>query len=456
MKNGELHRFEVNGEKLVLDVESDALHLVDEVGWDIISHFEQGTSRKDIFDLLGDIYGDNAVEEAIAEVQTLRQNGLLWAKPYSAGVKLNTSPPVKALCLNIAHDCNLSCRYCFASEGSYGKSPREKLMPAEIGRAAIDFLLMQAEGTKHLEIDYFGGEPLLNMEVIKDITAYGRQKEKENGVKFHFTLTTNGLLLREDVKKYLGNEEFSVILSLDGRPQVHDRMRVFPNGSPSYAEVKERLQQFVEEWEGSYYVRGTFTRHNRDFSRDVAHLFDLGFRRISLEPVIASFEDDWALSTDDLPVLAEEYQKLAAYYLEMEKRGDPFSFFHFEVNLEGGPCVYKRLSGCGAGDEYLAVTPTGYLYPCHQLVEDETLLLGNVQEPHLFKKPSTEIFPPAGPLHNECRYCWARYHCGGGCRAAAKIINGSFTQPSKLECALQKKRLECALYLKACNSPALP
>ncbi len=452
MKSGELHRFEINGEKLVLDVESDALHRVDEVGWEIINYLDQGASRKEVFDLLGGIYGDNTVEEAIAEVQTLQQDGLLWAKPHSAGDKTNNAPPVKALCLNIAHDCNLSCRYCFAGEGSYGKNPPEKLMPPEIGRAAIDFLLRQAEGKTHLEIDYFGGEPLLNMESIKDITAYARQKEKKKGVKFHFTLTTNGLLLREDIKNYLREEDFSVILSLDGRPHVHDRMRVFSDGSPSYAMVKERLQRFVKEWEGSYYVRGTFTRYNRDFSRDVAHLVDLGFRRISLEPVIASFEDDCALTTDDLTVLEEEYQKLAAYYLEMKKKGDPFSFFHFEVNLEGGPCIYKRLSGCGAGDEYLAVTPTGDLYPCHQLVEDETLLLGNVQKPHLFKQPSKKAFPPAGPLHNQCRHCWARYHCGGGCRAAAKIINGSFTRPSKLECALQKKRLECALYLKAGNS----
>jgi len=445
LKSPRIHQFEINGEKLVFDVESDTLHQVDDLAWKVMSLLDAGYPVGRIKEILADEYFTQDITETLEEINYLQQQDLLWGSPLET---TGTSESmVKALCLNIAHTCNLSCRYCFAGEGSYGGE--DSLMSPEVGKVAIDFLLDNSGGRKRLEVDYFGGEPLLNFETVKETTAYARQRARETGVEFGFTLTTNGLLLTEDVINYLQAEGFSVILSLDGRKEVHDRMRRSPGGDPSYEKVKERLLNFLARWNGNYYVRGTFTSYNLDFSKDVAHMVDLGFRNISLEPAVSSPEDDWALSQKDLPYLEKEYERLAEYYLQKLHEKDPFDFFHFAVDLDRGPCVYKRLSGCGAGNEYLAVTPTGELYPCHQLVGDESLCLGNVRQLPNFIPPSSEAFPPAGPLHGKCASCWARYHCGGGCRAAARLVNGSFHQPYELECALQKKRLECALYIKS-------
>ena len=450
MQSAGVHLFEINGQQLVLDVESDTLHRVDNLAAEVISLLDDGYSGDSIPEILAGRYPRWEAAEAVEEVEGLRNRGLLWARAEErpgAG-----KPAVKALCLNVAHTCNLSCRYCFAAEGSYGQD--KGLMTADVGRSAIDFLLENSNGRKRLEVDYFGGEPLLNLDVVKEVTDYARRRGEENGVEFGFTLTTNGLLLNKEVAAYLQDEGFSVVLSLDGRPEVHDGMRRFPGGAPSYEAVKDRLLNFLHLWGGSYYyVRGTYTRYNRDFSRDVAHLADLGFQRISLEPVVADPAEEWALTEEDLPLLNDEYLRLADLYLQYRREGRPFDFFHFAVDLDRGPCVYKRLSGCGAGEEYLAVTPTGDLYPCHQLIGDRSLCLGNVGDRSAFGDkfvpPSPEVFPPAGPLSNQCRFCWARYHCGGGCRAAAKLVNGCFETPNELECALQKTRLECALYIKA-------
>ncbi len=443
VSSNRLHMFEINGKKLVLDVESDALHRVDDLAWEVISLRDDGYDTVDVSRLLAGKYAAEEIGEAVAEVETLQRKGLLWAEPGEG--KRKGEPAVKALCLNVAHSCNLSCRYCFAGKGNYGEE--SGLMPAEVGQAAVDFLLEHSAGRQCLEVDFFGGEPLLNMGVVKEVTAYARNRCRENGVEINFTLTTNGLLLNEEITSYLRREGFSVILSLDGRPGIHDRMRRTPGNAGSYARVKERLLEFTGSWKGSYYVRGTFTRYNRDFCRDVAHLVEMGFRHVSLEPVVASAAEEWSLQEEDLPLLEAEYEKLADYYLQRFRDGQPFTFFHFAVDPDKGPCLEKRLSGCGAGDDYLAVTPGGDLYPCHQLVGDDALRLGNVFHPREFSRPSPVVFPPAGPQYGECRSCWARYHCGGGCRAASRLVNGSFHKPYALECALQKKRLECALYI---------
>ncbi len=446
MKKGEVHLFQLNGKKMALDVESDTLHVLDDPAWEALMLLERGGDTGEVFSRLTSRYRREVVEGVIGEIEELADGGSLWSPP--AGSPSPGDPVVKALCLNVAHACNLTCRYCFAGKGEYGGE--KALMSAETGKAAVDFLAETAGERRHAEIDYFGGEPLLNFPAIKEITSYARKKGEERGLQFRFTLTTNGLLLDRETREYLEREGFSVVLSLDGRPEVHNRMRSFPGGGESYDAVLHRLRQFVRGWKGGYYLRGTFTGFNPDFYHDVVHLYRQGFRCISLEPAVSSPHENWALEESHLPRLLEQYQKLADFYLERALHGDPFYFFHFEVDLEGGPCLYKRLSGCGAGDEYLAVTPGGELYPCHQLVGKPGFVMGNVHRPGDISYPlPEERFPPSGPRRGPCRACWARYHCGGGCRAAALLVNGDPSLPYRLECALQKKRLECSLYIKA-------
>lgn len=435
----------MNGITLVLDVESDTLHRVDDVAGEVIALLNEEVAPENIKNILKEKYPPQELTEALNEAEFLRKEGVLWAKPFYRGINLD-KPPVKALCLNVAHSCNLACRYCFAGKGRYGEE--SSLMSIDTGKAAVDFLLARSAGRKHMEIDYFGGEPLLNMKTVRAVTAYARQRGNREGVEFQFTLTTNALLLDEDCLSYFRDEGFSIILSLDGRPEVHNRMRRSAAGRESYEQISEKILDFLNKWDDNYYVRGTFTRFNRDFSRDVAHLYELGIRNISLEPVVSSPADEWSLREEDLPELEREYELLAEYYLQCLRAGDPFNYFHFNIDLDGGPCIYKRLSGCGAGEEYLAVTPAGDLYPCHQLIGDKALLMGNVSRKD-FNTLGQDVFPAAGPLGHECSSCWARYHCGGGCRAASKLVHGEFGRPYRLECALQKKRLECALYLKA-------
>ncbi len=448
MSQGELHLFQMGDKKIVFDVESDSLYVVDGLAWNVINLLDQGYSRERLYSLLADQYSREDIGEVLQEIEELKSAGHLWSPPPHLE-NTPAEPVVKALCLNAAHICNLTCRYCFAGKGEYGGG--KPLMSYQVGKSAVDFLLEQSGGRRHVEIDFFGGEPLLNLENVKKITEYAREKGKEKGTEVRFTLTTNGLLLNDEVREYLARENFSVILSLDGRPEVHNRMRTFPDGSFSYPRVIKRLSNFVNSWEGSYYVRGTYTRFNRDFFNDVYHLYQEGFRHISLEPVVSEPHQDWALQEEDLDELAGQYRKLAEFYLECCWAGDPFTFFHFEIDLEEGPCLFKRLSGCGAGSEYLAVTPDGDIYPCHQLVGMKEYVMGNVLAPERVKHIlPEEKFPAVGPTLDSCRNCWARYHCGGGCRAASLVVNGDPKIPYNLECALQQKRLECALYIKAC------
>ena len=442
---GEIHKFIFKGKRLVLDVESNALHEFDQVAWQVLELLERGDGDAEIAAHLAPVYGADAVKGALSEIRLLQREGLLFSEARESG---SSAPAVvKALCLFAADNCNLRCRYCFVEQGRPHRE--ETLMSETVGKAAIDFLVAASGPRRHLEIDFFGGEPLLNWPVVREIAAYARKLGASRGKTFGFTVTTNGVLLTPQVASYLEQEGFAAVLSLDGRPAIHDRMRKTAAGDGSYETVLPRIRDYaLAEPRGGCYIRGTYTRFNLDFCRDVEHLYSLGFRHISMEPVVAPPGQDYALREEDLPRLEEEYERLVDFYLHCREAGDPFTFFHFEIDLERGPCLPKRLSGCGAGREYLAVTAAGEIYPCHQLAGRKELKLGHVLDPDHISLALPESFIPAGPLEGRCRRCWARYHCGGGCRAAS-YLNGEPGEPYYLECALQRKRLECALYLQS-------
>jgi len=375
-----------------------------------------------------------------ADLDELRQMGYLKEEP-EAEVGLERDATLKALCLHISHDCNLRCRYCFAGTGPFGGA-REQ-MSFEVGKAAIDMLLAQSGNRRQLEVDFFGGEPLLNWDVVKQVVEYGEKTAPQYGKDIHFTLTTNGVALTPEIREYLNQKQIAVVLSLDGRPEVNDRMRgaCYARIVPNYlALVKERGNQ-------NYYVRGTFTKHNLDFTEDVKHMYSLGFRELSVEPVVSD-EGDYRLTEEDLPRIKAEYDRLAEYYLEKRLGDDPFTFFHFEVSLDHGPCLPKRLTGCGAGFDYFAVTPSGDLYPCHQFVGRTAFKMGNVFE-GIQNEALRQEFGSATLYKKEgCAQCWSRFYCSGGCHANAEALNGSIYKPDHLGCELQRKRLECALALK--------
>jgi len=447
---GDIHRFTLKGKRLVLDVESNALFEFDPLAWQALDLLEQGCSENEITDKLFSSFGDRAVRIALKEIDLLKKEGLLYsdARESVAGVPAR----VKAICLFAADCCNLSCRYCFVEQNRPGRN--RTLMSAEVGQAAVDFLLEASDPRRRCEIDFFGGEPLLNWPVVRKITRYAREKSAARGKEFAFTLTTNGALLTPQIAACMEDEGFAAVLSLDGRKEVHDRMRFFSDGSGSYRKVVPRIRDYVSSNpRGGYYIRGTYTRFNLDFCRDVEHLYQLGFRRISMEPVVAPRDPDYALKEEDLPRLEQEYEKLLDFYLYCQNEDDPFSFFHFSVDLDRGPCLPKRLAGCGAGREYLAVTAAGFIYPCHQLAGREDLKMGHVFETTDNSMSLPAAFIPAGPRLGSCQRCWARYHCGGGCRAAS-YLNGDHSAPYYLECVLQRKRLECALFLHAVKGGA--
>ncbi len=355
---------------------------------------------------------------------------------------------VKALCLHIAHDCNLACRYCFAEEGEY--HGRRAVMSYEVGKAALDFLIKNSGNRRNLEVDFFGGEPLMNFEVVKKLVAYGREQEKIHNKNFRFTLTTNGVLLNDEIMEFANQEMANVVLSIDGRKEVNDRMRPFRKGAGSYDLIVPKFQKFAESRnQEKYYVRGTFTHNNLDFSEDVLHLADLGFRQISVEPVVAEPTESYALQEEDLPRLFEEYDRLAQELIRRQKENRGFHFFHFMIDLEGGPCVAKRLSGCGSGTEYLAVTPWGDLYPCHQFVGNEEFLMGNVTEGVKNLQLQKEFKSCNVYAKEKCRNCFAKFYCSGGCAANSWNFHGSITDAYDIGCELQKKRIECAIMIKA-------
>jgi uncharacterized protein len=442
-----LHKFEFDGTKIVLDVHSGAVHEVDELAWQLLDEFKVLT-RPQLLKKFGPCYGTEEVAITIAEIEELEREGLLFsADPYDG----TYTPPVagitKALCLHLAHSCNLSCRYCFAGQGRFGGA--DQLMSAEIGQLAIDFLIDRSGSRKNLNIDFFGGEPLLNFQVLKELVAYGRQRGREEGKEIQFTVTTNALPLNSEISSFLNQEGISAVLSLDGRRKVHDNMRPKPGGGGSYEQVLGHIRNFVDSRNGlNYTIRGTFTRYNLDFCADVLHMADLGYKNLSVEPVVATGEADYAIHEEDLPALFVQYEQLTREFLRRREEGRPFDFFHFNIDLDGGPCLPKRLTGCGAGFEYLAVAPNGDLYPCHQFVGRPNFLLGNVRV-GLVNSDIESVFRNAHVYNMEdCASCWAKFYCSGGCHANAELFNGSIYKPYRLGCALMKKRLECALYLK--------
>ena len=450
-----------------MDVNSGSIHVVDDVVYDLIPLVEAlvGEGVKEINAVKAALreresisWPEDILEEALEEVLDLEAAGLLFApdiyENYVYDFKKRQTV-VKALCLHIAHDCNLACKYCFAEEGEY--HGRRALMSLEVGKKALDFLVANSGNRVNLEVDFFGGEPLMNWQVVKELVKYGRSLEAPNNKKFRFTLTTNGVLLNDEIMEFANREMANVVLSIDGRKEVHDKMRPFRGGQGSYDLIVPRFQKIAESrGQERYYVRGTFTHNNLDFSRDVLHLADLGFKQISVEPVVAGPEDDYAITEDDLPVLMEEYDKLAVEMAKRRKAGKGFHFFHFMIDLEGGPCVAKRLSGCGSGTEYLAVTPWGDLYPCHQFVGNEKFLMGNVEEGILRNDVRDEFKCCNVYAKEKCRKCFAKFSCSGGCAANAYNFHGNINDAYDVGCELERKRVECAIMLKAAEAAAEP
>ena len=391
------------------------------------------------------------IAEAIDEVTQLKEQELLYTEDiyqnYIADFKKRKTV-VKALCLHIAHDCNLACKYCFAEEGEY--HGRRALMSFEVGKKALDFLIRNSGNRRNLEVDFFGGEPLMNWEVVKDLVQYGRSREEKYNKKFRFTLTTNGVLLNDEVMEFVNREMSNVVLSLDGRKEVNDKMRPFRNGTGSYDLIVPKFQKLADSRnQTNYYVRGTFTHDNLDFSQDVIHYADLGFQQMSMEPVVGDDSEPYAIREEDLPKIMEEYDTLAKEFIKRKKEGRGFNFFHFMIDLEQGPCVAKRLSGCGSGTEYLAVTPWGDLYPCHQFVGREDFLLGNVDE-GITRTDICDEFKMCNVYAKEkCRSCFAKYYCSGGCAANSYQFHGSITDAYDIGCEMERKRVECAIMIKA-------
>lgn len=445
-----IHQYKMKDLNIVIDVYSGSVHIVDDIVYDIIKDYI-GLSHFEIMDKLSDKYESQEISNAMDEIKELISSGVLYSQDeYKDMIPnfINRNPVVKALCLHIAHDCNLSCEYCFAGEGEY--HGHRSLMSAEVGKKAIDFLIKNSGSRKNLEIDFFGGEPLMNFDVVKEIVEYARSLEAENNKNFRFTITTNGVLLNDEIKEYINKNMYNVVLSIDGRKETHDKMRPTNNGKGSYDLILPKLMDMAESRnQQNYYVRGTFTRHNLDFSEDVLHLVDLGFKQISVEPVVAPSKQTYALQEEDVPKLCREYELLAEKILERKEKGEDFNFFHFMIDLAQGPCVVKRLSGCGSGVEYLAVTPDGELYPCHQYVGIEEFKMGTVDE-GITNEEKQNLFQGCNVYSKEkCDTCWAKFYCSGGCSANSYQFHGNINDVYEIGCELEKKRVECAIYLKA-------
>lgn len=458
-----IHQYKNNGFYIIMDVNSGSVHVADPVLYDAVEIAAKVMPELDgpqelpdhvkaeLLKELTPAYGEEEIREAIEDMQALIDREELFTKDvyrdYVVDFKKRKTV-VKALCLHIAHDCNLACKYCFAEEGEY--HGRRALMSFEVGKKALDFLIANSGNRRNLEVDFFGGEPLMNFSVVKQLVEYGRSKEKEYNKNFRFTMTTNGVLLNDEIMDYCNREMSNVVMSLDGRKEVNDHMRPFRNGKGSYELIVPKFQKFAKlRGEKDYYIRGTFTRHNLDFSKDVLEFADLGFRSMSIEPVVAKPEEEYAIREEDLPVILEEYDRLAKEYVKRKKEGKGFNFFHFNIDLNQGPCVAKRLSGCGSGTEYLAVTPWGDLYPCHQFVGEEEFLLGNVDTGVTNTQIRDEFKLCNVYAKDKCRECFARFYCSGGCAANSYNFHGKLDDAYDIGCAMQKKRIECAIMIQA-------
>ncbi|MBU3091903.1 thioether cross-link-forming SCIFF peptide maturase [Clostridium sp. CM028] len=446
-----IHKYIQNGEYYVIDVNSGALHVVDEIVYDLLDEVSLG-EKEELIESLKDKYNVEDIEEAYSEIQSLIQEEMLYTKDLYESIAKESGQAesyIKALCLNVIHDCNLRCKYCFADEGEYHGA--REVMSAEVGKKAIDFVLEKSGTRKNIEIDLFGGEPLMAFDMIKEVVEYAKVQEKKYKKSIRFTMTTNATLLNDEIMKYMDENMGNIVLSIDGRKSVNDKVRVRVDGSGSYDRVLPNIKKMVDMRDKSkaYYARGTFTRGNTDFFEDVKHMADLGFKEISIEPVVLPKEHELSIREEDLPVIFEQYDKLYTDMLQRHKDGNEFKFYHFNIDLKGGPCVYKRISGCGAGHEYIAVTPKGEIYPCHQFVGNKDYILGDIyngitnkkivqefKEAHIYNKPT-------------CMQCWAKFYCSGGCQANNFNFNGDMHIPYELGCKMQKKRIECAIALKS-------
>ena len=453
-----VHLYKLNGYNIVLDVFSGSVHAVDDVAFDAVSMYETHTPEE-IKKALSEKYKDEGVtsedlDEVLSDIAELKADGKLFTEDQYADKAFdfkNRHTEIKALCLHVAHTCNLNCTYCFAAQGKY--HGERALMSFETGKRALDFLVETSGKRRNLEVDFFGGEPLMNFEVVKQLVAYARSIEDKCGKHFRFTLTTNGVLLDDEVTEFANRECHNVVLSLDGRKEVHDRLRKTINGKGSYDTIVPKFQKFVKaRGDKGYYVRGTFTHNNTDFTNDIFHMADLGFTELSMEPVVCAPGEEYALTEEDLPVLFEQYEILAKEMLRREREGRPFTFYHYMLDLTGGPCIYKRISGCGSGTEYLAVTPWGELYPCHQFVGDPKYSMGNIWDGVTNKALQDEFKLCNAYARPDCKDCWAKLYCSGGCAANAYHATGSITGTYHYGCELFKKRIECAIMLKVAEA----
>ena len=455
-----IHCYKLGGLNIVLDVCSGSIHVVDEASYDIIEMYESKSREEILAEILAKYPGREDVtrEEILAcfeQIERLKSAGKLFARdsfaPMAGTLKQRSAGVVKALCLHVAHTCNLNCAYCFASQGKYHGD--RAIMSFEVGKRALDFLIEHSAGRRNLEVDFFGGEPLMNFEVVKRLVAYARSREKECGKNFRFTLTTNGMLIDDDVIDFANREMSNVVLSLDGRKEIHDRYRVDYAGNGSWERIVPRFQKLVEaRGNKNYYMRGTFTHANPDFLKDIQEMLRLGFTELSMEPVVCAPGDPSALTAEDMPVVMEQYEKLAELMLQRHREGRPFTFYHYMIDLEGGPCIYKRISGCGSGTEYMAVTPWGDLYPCHQFVGEERFKLGNVFEGVTNREVQEEFAACNVYTRPECADCWAKLYCSGGCAANAYHATGSISGIYRYGCELFRKRMECAIMLEAAKT----
>jgi uncharacterized protein len=446
-----IHKFRQGNDFYVIDVNSGAVHEVDELVYDMLDS-DKLQAKEALKKIYKDRYSSEEIDEVYEELQSLVHEEILYSKDLYENIAMMSGQAevaIKALCLNIIHDCNLKCKYCFADEGEYNGC--RKTMSAQTGKDAIDFVIKNSGKRKNIEVDLFGGEPLMAFDIIKEIVDYGREQEKNHNKNIRFTMTTNSTLLNDEIMDYLDKNMGNIILSIDGRKEVNDKVRIRFDGSGTYESILPKIKKMVDIRDKSktYYVRGTFTSENTDFFEDVKHMVELGFDEVSIEPVVLPDEHELALSEEDLPTIFAQYDKLYEYMIEKYEAGKPFKFYHFNVDLQGGPCIYKRISGCGAGHEYVAVTPDGEIYPCHQFVGNKDFLMGdiykgikdfsivqNLKDAHIYNKPT-------------CKNCWARFYCSGGCQANNFNFNGDVHVPYELGCKMQKKRIECAIALKA-------
>ncbi|MDY6065458.1 MAG: thioether cross-link-forming SCIFF peptide maturase [Finegoldia sp.] len=444
-----IHKYKMNGHNIVLDVNGGSVHVFDDISYDVLDYYKD-LSEDEIVQKL-DQYPEDKVREAIHEIKEMEDQNLLFSSDDYLGIEgfKKREPVLKAMCLHVAHDCNLKCEYCFASQGDFGG--HKAYMTAEVGKKALKYLVDHSGSRKNLEVDFFGGEPLMAWDLVKELVAYGDDLAEKSGKKFRFTITTNGILLDDEKIDFINEHMKNVVLSLDGRKAVNDKMRKTINDKGSYDIIVPKFKKLIEGRDGKeYYVRGTFTRQNLDFSEDVKHFKDLGFELASIEPVVDPDENEYALREEDLPQILDEYEKMAIDYANAQVAKEPFKFFHFMIDLTQGPCVIKRMQGCGAGCEYVSVTPEGDVYPCHQFVGDEKYLLGNILDDDFeFPQDIREEFLNCHVFSKEdCKDCWCKFYCSGGCHANAYHFNNDIYKPYKLSCEMQRKRTECAIMVE--------